>query len=114
MEAKRATFPHSLLAIPKENKRIVLGFTVEENELEEKTDTGTFIKRVDLNSVEIRISGVPEEIPPRIFLLYETVNESFDSMGFKEGDAVRFIYSKNIENKLIIADIEKMNDAPLE
>jgi hypothetical protein len=105
------TYPHQLLAIPKESKNIVVGFfdTVIESELEEKTDSGTYVRRIEPDLIEVRISGVPESIPPRVFRLYEEVDENFDELGLQQGDQIRFIYSKNINQEDVITELKKLN-----
>lgn len=84
--------------IPEENNN-------HESELEEKTDSGTFIRLIGTDQVEIRISGVPEDIPPKVFHLYEDITVDFNS-----GDQVRFNYSKNISGEDIITDITKITN----
>ena len=79
-----------------------------ESELEEKTDSGTFVRLIGADQVEIRISGVPEAIPPRVFRLYEEVAANFDTLELQEGDQVLFSYSINSQNEDVITEIEKI------
>jgi hypothetical protein len=108
MVTEAITFPHALVSISNDKREIVLGSLDTEirSELEEKTDSGTYIRLVEPNLVEIRISGVPEQIPPRSFRLYEDVAENFNSLGLKEGDQILFNYSKNINNEDVITELE--------
>ncbi|MDW7649976.1 MAG: hypothetical protein SCK29_06415 [Bacillota bacterium] len=79
-----------------------------ESELDVKTDSGTFVRLIGADQVGIRISGVPEAIPPRVFRLYEEVAANFDTLELEEGDQVRFSYSINSQNEDVITEIEKI------
>jgi len=71
-------------------------------------DTGTYVGQIDNNFVEIKISGVPEEIGTKSFQLSDELKERFDSLGLKTNDTVRFTYiSRENENRLLL-NIEKI------
>lgn len=63
-----------------------------EDQGEVKIDSGRYVGQIDSNSIEIKISGVPDEIAARAFQLSDEVKEKFQEYGFKEGDEVIFDY----------------------
>ncbi|KUG03510.1 hypothetical protein ASZ90_019072 [hydrocarbon metagenome] len=63
------------------------------------TDTGTFTGRIDDQSIEIHISGVPEDIGYRAFELSEELRQDFDSFGFETGEQVIFKYQAGSEGR---------------
>lgn len=73
------------------------------------TDSGTYTGRIDNLSIEIAISGVPEEKAYRAFELSDELRESFDSYGFESGDQVLFEYEPGVDGKRgVIMKIEKI------
>ncbi len=58
-----------------------------------KRDSGTYLGQIDLHSIEIGISGVPEELAPRAFQLSSQVQEEFAGYGLETGDQVKFSYT---------------------
>ena len=84
---------------------------IENDESEDLlTDSGTFTGRIDDLSIEIKISGVPEdnENDNRAFELSEQLREDFDSLGFETGDQVIFEYKPGSEGRRgVIMEISK-------
>ncbi len=102
------TYPHVLLAIQEDARPFVL----KELKIadENKKDSGTYVGRIDNNSIEIKISGVPEENAHRAFQLSEELKENLDSLGIHEGDAVLFAYTTNDQVRPVIIEIEKIKN----
>lgn len=73
-----------------------------------KTDTGTFLGRIDNNSVEIQISGVPEEAGTKAFQLSNELIEAWDKMGFAEGDQIKIQYEERTDDRPLLLDAEKI------
>ncbi len=74
------------------------------------SDSGTFTGRIDDLSIEIQISGVPEDSGEayRAFELSEQLRQDLDSLGFKTGDQVVFKYQPGSEGKRgVIMEINK-------
>ncbi len=77
----------------------------DENDL--TTDSGTFSGRIDNSSIEIHISGVPNDDGYRAYELSEEIREDFDSYGFETGDQVIFKYQPGTEGQRdVIMEIE--------
>lgn len=73
-----------------------------------KVDTGRFSGLVDANSFEVKISGVPDVIAYKIFMLTDDVREDFEDLNFQEDDEIRIYYYETPEGQLIITEIEKI------
>lgn len=88
---------------------IVQSGPVEENgsqpveETEILTDSGNYIGQADNNFIEIQISGVPEDIDPKVFMISDEVRADFDALALEMGDTIRFDYyvDENERNVLI-------------
>lgn len=89
---------------------------VEENSQHEKqqeqtkTDSGRFTGRIDNNSIEIKISGVPEEKAARAFQLSEDLKANFENLELKSGDEIKFNYIPKEDSNDLITKIEKINN----
>ncbi|HHX86940.1 MAG TPA: hypothetical protein GX693_02035 [Firmicutes bacterium] len=80
---------------------------------EVKQDSGTYLGQIDGHTIEIRISGVPEEKDPRAFQLSGKVQEEFESYGFETGDQVKFKYTVQEHGQvstMTIIEIEKIQN----
>lgn len=77
---------------------------------ETKTDSGTYVGLIDNNSIEIKISGAPEESSARAFRLGEEIREGFEErFGLTTGDEVRFNYIPKENEQPVLIEIEKIN-----
>lgn len=74
-----------------------------------RTDSGRFAGRIDLNSIEVRISGVPDEIGPRVFRLSDEARERFEDLALAEGDVIRFDYRLSEAGQDVIIDLERID-----
>jgi|LSQX01.3.fsa_nt_gb hypothetical protein len=79
----------------------------EEVSEEIKIDTGTFNGLADANFFEVKISGVPESIPPKIFMLTDDVREKFKDLALQQDDEIKIHYYETSDGNLIVTDIEK-------
>lgn len=75
---------------------------------EVKTDSGRYVGQIDSNFIEIKISGVPENLAARSFMLSDKVKEEFGRYGLKKGDDVRFNYIVNDKKQNVIQEIQKI------
>lgn len=73
-----------------------------------KTDTGTYLGRIDNNSVEILISGVPKETGTQAFQLSDELIEAWDKMGFTEGDQIKIQFEERTNDRPLLLDAEKI------
>ena len=73
-----------------------------------RIDSGRFSGRADNNFIEIKISGVPEEMSYRTFMLSEELKKDFDSFNFQIDEVVNFKYTVNEHDQGVIFDISRI------
>ena len=73
-----------------------------------KKDSGRYEGQIDNNSIEIKISGVPEEIAARAFQLSPEIKENFAGYGLKGGEQVLFSYRENAPGQPVLIEIQKI------
>ncbi len=73
-----------------------------------KTDTGRYQGQADSNFIEIKISGVPDAVAAKVFMLSEEIKGEFDQLELKKDDEIRFSYFKDQNEQLVIVEIKKM------
>lgn len=76
------------------------------NDSELKVDSGRYVGRIDNNSIEIKVSGVPEEKSARAFRLSESIKSEFDSYNLNKDDQIKVSYKLDKNNQPVI---EKIN-----
>ncbi len=81
--------------------------TEEPDEEEIKIDSGTYVGLIDSNHIEIKISGVPEEIGSKVFVVEEDAKSIIEKEIVTE-DQVKFEYYLNEDDVGVIIDIEKI------
>ncbi|KJS82577.1 MAG: hypothetical protein JM58_14570 [Peptococcaceae bacterium BICA1-8] len=112
MVAQVLTYPNILVKIEKDSRKSTLVELTEisvEKEPVQK-DSGTYIGLINNNSIEIKISGVPDEISARAFQLADKVKDDFENFGLKTGDQVHFTFYKNNNGQLVLTSIEKIQN----
>jgi len=110
MVTQALTYPHLLVRIPDDDRHLVLGgISGEETVTEAHVDSGRYVGQVDSNSIEIRISGVPDEIAPRVFQLSDELKERFDEYELETGDEILFTYVPSEGRQPVIVEIRKMH-----
>ncbi|MHB1126991.1 MAG: protease complex subunit PrcB family protein [Bacillota bacterium] len=107
------TYPHILVQVKEDQRQIRLDSFVDkslesEDPGENKQDSGTYTGQIDGNSIEIKISGVPDQLAARAFRLGEQVKKEFESYQLKTGDQVLFTYYANENGQQVITDIKKI------
>lgn len=78
------------------------------NNTQTKIDTGRYVGQIDSNSIEIRISGVPDEISAKAFRLNDSIKANFQSYALQEGDQIKFSFIPQNEGQPVIISIEKL------
>ena len=73
-----------------------------------KTDSGRFAGRADSNFIEIKISGVPEEMSYKTFMLSEELKKEFDSLNLEIDQVIKFKYIMNEHDQGVIIEITKI------
>jgi sporulation protein YlmC with PRC-barrel domain len=81
--------------------------TPEESEI--ITDSGTYVGEVDNNHIEIKISGVPEEISAKVFRIDEDIKNTIQNE-ISADDQVKFEYYLNEDDVGVIVSIEKIEN----
>jgi|GEM_PF-1224871 hypothetical protein len=77
-----------------------------EGEAEILTDSGNYIGQADNNFIEIQISGVPEDIDPKVFMISDEVRAEFDALALETGDTVRFDYFIDEHERNVLITLE--------
>jgi hypothetical protein len=77
---------------------------------EEKTDSGRITGDISGDLLEVKISGVPDEIPAKIFKLTENAELLIQQQNIREGDEIRFRYISDTETEGLIFDINFLSD----
>jgi len=73
------------------------------------TDSGTYVGEVDNNHIEIKISGVPEEISAKVFRIGEDIKNTIQNE-ISADDQVKFEYYLNEDDVGVIVSIEKIEN----
>lgn len=80
----------------------------QSKEPELKRDSGRYVGQIDNNFIEIKISGVPEHLAARSFMLSEKIKGEFDKYGLKKDDVVQFSYAVNSNQQNVLSEIKKI------
>jgi hypothetical protein len=73
-----------------------------------KTESGRFWGKVTGDSIEIKISGVPDIMPPRVFGLSEQIRSDFPRYNLQQGDVIKFDYITDASSKPVIVKMERI------
>lgn len=76
---------------------------------ETKIDSGRFNGLADANFFEVKISGVPDTIEPKVFMLTEEVRQKFENLQLKQDDEIKLYYYETPDGQLAVTDIEKIS-----
>jgi hypothetical protein len=79
-----------------------------------KTDTGRYQGLADNNFFEVNISGVPEGIEAKVFMISDKVRERFEGLKLKKEDEIKLSYYVNEKNQLIVVDISRISQSNTE
>lgn len=83
--------------------------TGEEIDEDLRIDTGRFAGKNN-GSIAVKISGVPDEIDPRIFRLSEEILDNYDQYTLKPDDVIKFTYKLDEQGEEVIIELTKMNN----
>lgn len=70
-----------------------------------KTDLGRYQGLVDNNCIEIKLTGVPEILANRTFVIPEHLKISFEDMDLCHDDIIKFNYIENEHGQFVILNI---------
>lgn len=103
------TYPHLLFKIKDDGRELVFsGIEGDVPPPEIKIDTGKFLGQIDSNSIEIQVSGVPDQVMPGAFQLGDILKETISQLNLQPGDKIRFSYLPRENNRPVIFEIEKI------
>lgn len=71
-----------------------------------QTDTGRYVGQIDNNFIEIMISGVPEEMAYRSFMLSPELRDRFEALGLDTDMEVKFQFYENSQGQWVVVDIQ--------
>jgi hypothetical protein len=101
-----------LLRIPLDERELAFdGFDEINDPVKQEmlTDSGSYVGQIDANSIEIKISGVPEDLASKAFQLDESLKDNFEEkQGLQSGDQVKFTYFVDEYERNILMTIEKL------
>lgn len=80
----------------------------QEDQEEILIGTGTYVGQIDNNSVEIIISGAPEDMATRAFRFSPELREKFDSLGLQDNSPVKFEYAIYNQDQWMLMSIDPM------
>lgn len=80
----------------------------QEDQEEILIGTGTYVGQIDNNSVEIIISGAPEDMATRAFRFSPELREKFDSLGLEDNSPVKFEYAIYNQDQWMLMSIDPM------
>lgn len=76
---------------------------------ETKIDSGRFNGLADANFFEVKISGVPDSVQPKVFMLTDDVREKFQNLNLQQDDEIKLYYYETTDGQLAVTDIEKIS-----
>ena len=81
-----------------------------DNDMDQETitDTGRFVGLIDEEHVVIKITGVPEQIASKNFLVNQKTLQKMQEIEFQEDDWVKFEYYVNDNGENCIVEMTKM------
>lgn len=77
----------------------------DKDSVEIKTDSGRYQGLLDDNSIEIKISGVPDDKPAKVFIIEEGLKNEFEKIPLQKGSEILFEYYVNENDENIITRI---------
>ena len=75
---------------------------------EYQTDSGRFMGHIEDNSIEIKISGVPDEIPGRLYRLTAEARDHLDRLGLEAEEVIIFHYLPDEDFEGLIFDLSRI------
>lgn len=72
------------------------------------TDSGRYVGQIDNNFIEIKISGVPDELAAKSFMLAYDYNEEFQRLNLQIEEVIKFRYTVNEHGQPVIFEITRL------
>jgi len=73
-----------------------------------KTDSGRYVGLADNNFFEVKISGVPDDIAAKVFMISDKVRTKFETLNLQTEEEIKIKYIENEHGQNVIQDIERI------
>ena len=77
----------------------------QKNNEKAETRTGIYVGRIDSNSVEFELSGLPQSTNARVFQISDDLKDRWDSLTLNEGDNVNIVFIAREQQTPVLIDI---------
>lgn len=71
-------------------------------------DTGRYVGLADNNFFEVKISGVPDELASKVFMISDKIRAKFETLNLQTGEEIKITYIQNEHGQNVVQDIERM------
>lgn len=95
---------------PEQGKAVKIAIVENTPAGECRTDSGRYMGRVADDQIEIKISGVPDELPARIFSLTDEATAVLDQIEPWSEETILFRYLPGDETEGLIFDLRQINN----
>jgi hypothetical protein len=105
------TYPHILLSISDDGRKLSCsGVELKDNsiKIELKKDSGRFDEITKDGIMKIKISGVPDNVAAKEFMLDDKIKESIKVMNLERGMEIIFTYYLDKDEKPTVLEVNKM------
>lgn len=105
------TYPHVLISTVDDGRKLTCkGVELQDNSKikELKKDTGRLDEITDDGIMRVKISGVPDNMDPKEFIINDKVKESIKGMEIKKGMEIIFTYYLDDDEKPVVVEVDKM------
>jgi len=105
------SFTTKFRALEKEFEKVIKTIKTKEAMAvtpEVKTDTGRYVGLADNNFFEVKISGVPDNIAARVFMISDKIRTKFENLDLQEGQEIKIKYTPNEHGQNVVEDIERI------
>lgn len=105
------TYPHLLIRIKEDGRQLVFGGVAGNLPAPApRRDTGKYVGQIDNNSIEIKVSGVPEKISARAFKIGDGIRDKFAALELKDGEEIGFAYMEKPNQQPVLLDIYRLKN----
>ncbi len=75
-----------------------------------KTAEGEYVGQIDNNSVEIKLSNLPQPVSARAFQLSDELNAKWDEINLKDGEKITITYLVREGQNSLLQDVKRINE----
>ncbi len=95
---------------PEQGKALKVVITDQASAEEEMIDTGRFIGLIEDGLLEIKIAGVPEELPTKNYALTNEAREVLSSLALQEEEVILIRYISDETTDGLVFDLERVEN----